>query len=181
MTKTDHCVFRNENLFCLNCGGEKQIVYPMPVEELLPEIMAFNKLHANCKAGGWQQPVAQWQLSVQDRIFFWLRYGEHGNSSLTLLKAFMNGRPPIPVKFTETHPVDASDLRRCVQLLENVPEAVRGIEHLKQISPHWAVLADNWDSLSNMLTSETKGEMQCGATSKEINRLYQTIPNHESF
>ena len=47
--KVDHTTIRNQNLFCLNCGGEYQLVYPIGIPDMNRKIKAFNELHADCK------------------------------------------------------------------------------------------------------------------------------------
>jgi hypothetical protein len=43
-----HTTIRNQSLFCLNCGGEQKLIYPIPVEEWTKKIDQFNKLHKKC-------------------------------------------------------------------------------------------------------------------------------------
>ena len=71
--------------------------------------------------------------------------GERGLSSeaiaITTLGAYATGR-------TAAWPLDPSDLRRCLLLLEAVPEArEQGVGVLAKRSPQWAALADRWDIL----------------------------------
>jgi hypothetical protein len=55
--KTGHTTFRNKKLFCLNCGGEFSISYPIPIEVMTKKIEAFNVLHKDCEKT-WTEPVA---------------------------------------------------------------------------------------------------------------------------
>lgn len=55
--KVEHTTFRNEKLFCLNCGGAFKLDYPVQVPEMTKKIEAFNSLHKDCKKT-WTQPNA---------------------------------------------------------------------------------------------------------------------------
>jgi len=46
---TSHCIIRNGSLFCMNCGDEKIIKFPIDVGEYCIIADNFTKLHADCK------------------------------------------------------------------------------------------------------------------------------------
>ena len=86
------------------------------------------------------------------RIAAWMASGERGLSSeaiaITTLGAYPTGR-------TAAWPLDPSDLRRCLLLLEEVPEArEQGVDVLAARYPQWAALADRWDRLAETLRAE---------------------------
>ena len=174
---TTHCVFRNQDLFCLNCGGSHQIVYPISIPDLTETIHKFHSLHAKCKPGGWQEPTCSTDLPVRERIHFWLRYGEQGNSSLTLLSFLLYKELPIPYDYTKTHPIDGSDLYRCIKLCEIIPEIeVNGFNRIKEYSFEWESIVNNWAELKEMTKKELAGEIPGGSVSQKMNALYAEIP-----
>ena len=86
------------------------------------------------------------------RIAAWMSTGERGLSSeaiaITTLGAYPTGQ-------TAASPVDPSDLRRCLLLLEAVPKArEQGVDVLAKRSPQWAALAAIWDELEETLRAE---------------------------
>ena len=86
------------------------------------------------------------------RIAAWMASRERGLSSeaiaITTLGAYATGR-------TAAWPLDPSDLRRCLLLLEAVPEArEQGVGVLAKRSPQLAALADRWDILAETLRAE---------------------------
>lgn len=47
---TDHCVFKNNVLTCLHCGGIHTLKLPMDIKEVGDKSKAFIKLHEDCEA-----------------------------------------------------------------------------------------------------------------------------------
>ena len=85
-------------------------------------------------------------------IMTWLAVGERGLSSDAIARTALSGRPG---GFSEIWPHDPSDLRRCLLLLEQAPEAYeKGLLVLAKRFPEWAALANVWDDLSETLRSE---------------------------
>ncbi len=82
----------------------------------------------------------------------WFVNGETGLSSNTLaLWLSEQKRPDTGVHF----PCDPSDFRRCLLLLDAVPE-LRGKMHtLPQLSKEWAAFYEKWEELEKTLRHET--------------------------
>lgn len=140
---------RNQNLFCLNCGGEFKIEYPIDIEEMIKKSKAFELLHADCKPN-WKEPVVDQSKSIQEKALFWLQHGERGRSSEAMCFHLM-GRTG-----SNSHPYDPDDFRRCYLLLKAVPEwnGVEYRERMKQLSPEWSNLIYHWDKLTAMLEEQ---------------------------
>ena len=45
----DHCVFENNNLLCLRCGGKYVLQLPMDIKQIGQKSSAFIKLHEDCE------------------------------------------------------------------------------------------------------------------------------------
>lgn len=87
----------------------------------------------------------------------WLAGGERGLSSEAIVQRLTGvpintGRPE---GATET-PSDPSDFRRCVELLEQVPEARPHLRLMADVSPAWERITANWDDLENLLAMEMR-------------------------
>lgn len=138
-----HTTLRNSNLFCLNCGGEYKIVYPMAISEITKKTDAFNVLHADCKKT-WTEPEADQSKSVIEKAQWWISNGETGMSSKTMWSCLMGLKD-----FEINHPCDPDDFSRCWKLLEAVPEWKTQLHKLKPLSRQWEKLIDNWDKLTD--------------------------------
>ena len=82
----------------------------------------------------------------------WLAVGERGISSNAIALTTLGLRP---TGHDAGWPLDPADLRRCLLLLEAVPETREcGLLVLAKRCPRWAALARVWDRLSETLRSE---------------------------
>lgn len=135
---------RNGDLFCLNCGGNFKLQYPMPVDEMSEKTMSFNRLHEDCKKT-WTEPEADQTKPVYEKSMFWFNNGERGNSSETMWNCLMNND-----NYPINHPYDPDDFSRCYKLLLFVPEWKNELHRLKPLSNQWSNLVDNWDKLTDM-------------------------------
>lgn len=133
---------RNEKLFCLNCGGEFALQYPVPVDEMSKKMKAFHGLHKDCKQT-WTEPVSDQSKDVKEKAMWWIANGHVGMSSRTMWNCLI-GNSDFPVN----HPYDPDDFSRCWKLLEAVPEWENELHKLKKLSRQWSNLVDNWDKLS---------------------------------
>ena len=140
---------RNQKLFCLNCGGEFALAYPIPIKDFAKKAKAFETLHKDCPAT-WKQPEVDQSKSIEEKTNFWLLNGEHGNSSVAMCRALMDN----PV--SKSHPYDPDDFRRCYLLLKAVPEWKKDLHKLKSLSLEWSNLVDNWDILTSMYEENVK-------------------------
>ena len=82
----------------------------------------------------------------------WLAIGERGISSNAIALTTLGLHP---AGHDAWWPVDPADLRRCLLLLEEVPETrENGLLVLAKRCPKWAALVRVWDRLSETLRSE---------------------------
>ena len=137
---------RNQDLFCLNCGGSFHLTYPIPVNELGKKIKAFDLLHKDCPAT-WKEPEANQSQSIREKAMWWIANGEHGMSSKTIWNCLMGTKD-----FSVNYPYDPDDFSRCYKLFKAVPEW-RGELYMQKIAllcPEWKNLIENWDKLTEM-------------------------------
>lgn len=146
-----HVTIRNQNLFCLNCGGQFVINYPIRPDELSKKIEGFSQLHTDCPKT-WVEPQADQGQTVAQKALWWISNGQVGMSSKTMWNYFMGSTKPYPVN----HPYDPDDFSRCYKLLQAVPEWRPRIQELKSLSKAWSNLADNWDELTQMYELNVK-------------------------
>ena len=90
-------------------------------------------------------------MMTQQRLLDWMATGERGLSSEAIAFAAM-GAASLQ---THNYPHDPSDFRRCLLLLDRVPEAYElGVLRLARVSRRWGALAKIWDELRATFVSE---------------------------
>lgn len=141
--KVEHTTFRNQKLFCLNCGNEFELSLPITIPDMNRKIKAFNELHSDCKKT-WKEPTMVITEDIKKRMTFWLLKGERGLSSEVIFENMCEHK----FKGGKHHPCDPADFGRCYKLLELIPEWKKELHKLKSISPVWEKLVDNWDILT---------------------------------
>ena len=154
MEKTDvkHTVLHNGNyLLCEHCGEKSQIRLPMSVDIYVKKIEAFNQLHADCTKS-WSPPIIRDKTSIEERQFWWLTYGNRGESSESIFRHFSPGLQ----NYSFNHPLDPSDFKRCYDLLELFPEWKAKINELEIMSETWRNIIQNWDKLTELLEQAVK-------------------------
>ena len=164
--------FRNEKIFCTNCGQEQVVPFPIQIPILSAMTKAFEKMHKKCK-NVWKQPEPDMNLPIINRIHWWLDNGERGISSETIFQT-LSGRV-IRKKNSQAlkhqdkgcHPHDPDDFKRCYMLLKAIPEWKDDLYKLKDLSKEWNNLVDNWDVLTDMLEEQL--------SSKQNNGMYELM------
>lgn len=80
----------------------------------------------------------------------WLAYGERGQSSDAMAHALWADRPRGWIVSHEptAYPSDPDDLRRCLLLLDMVPELVPRMPLMAEVSPEWAALVGQWAAIT---------------------------------
>lgn len=82
----------------------------------------------------------------------WLACDETGASS-QVMSSRLTGRPFRHRRDTE-YPHDPGDFGRCVGFLDAVPEAREKLTTMRDVSPQWAALIDNWQELESLYREE---------------------------
>lgn len=106
-------------------------------------------------------------LSIKDRLILWLLMGETGISSETIAYA-MSGvkvqdlqKEHICYKVKPYRwdvPYDPSDFRRCLKLLEYIPEWRERLPEVAEHFPEWKPFIENWDELEFLYEEEKQRE-----------------------
>lgn len=163
--KQDHTTFRNGDLFCTHCGRSQAVAMPIEIPVFAAMCSAFSKSHAKCKKT-WREPISLndslppeiSNLQLYERAQFWYTKCERGTSSENIFFR-MTGRKTEDV----AHPHDLSDFRRCYLLLKVIPEYRTRISEMKDVSPIWSALVDNWDKLTELFEEQVKTGKDAGA------------------
>ncbi len=143
--------FRNEELFCFNCGGSYKINYPQPVSMAAALMKQFATDHKDCEPT-WIEPKNEGQeKTVVENANWWAENGEHGISNKTMFNHLSVGLQVRSLNLShKSHPSDPDDFKRCYKLLQAVPQWKTQLNRMKTVSPVWSNLVDNWDKLTEM-------------------------------
>lgn len=94
-------------------------------------------------------------LSITPNINKWLKEGDRGTSSLSILQR-LTGINFVDNVFGMNHPYDPADLYRCVKLIETAPELREHLHKMKDVTKTWELLVDEWDELVTLMKKEIK-------------------------
>lgn len=145
--KKEHTGFRNNELFCFNCGTAQKIPYPMEMRLAADFFALFARHHKYC-AKTWVEPTPTpgGKTEIENARWWW-ENGEKGISSMTMFNTLSDELKLPPEK---GHPHDGDDFNRCYKLLQAVPQFKNKLRRMKSVSPVWSRLIDNWDELTKL-------------------------------
>jgi hypothetical protein len=83
----------------------------------------------------------------------WLASDETGSSSKYLAYTLFPSEAP---KAEYAHPHDIGDFKRCVGLINSVPEAKNNLDLIRERSPQWDAVCENWDAWVARIENEDK-------------------------
>ena len=86
---------------------------------------------------------------VKKRALNWIRNGERWISSETIFDVL--GWPIAEARYSFDTPQDASDFRRCYELISQIPEWRDRLPEVVKVHPHWKLIVDHWDELVSCL------------------------------
>ncbi len=93
---------------------------------------------------------------MDESFLNWLAHGERGDSSNAIATKLSGtncmfysfGRVRLP------HPSDPADFKRCMKLLNQVPEFRERLSEMKDVSEVWSALVDNWNEFERLYYEE---------------------------
>ena len=98
-------------------------------------------------------------LPIKDRLILWLLLGETGVSSETIAYALsgvkVQNLQKAHICYNVTPcmwdvPHDAADFRRCLRLLEYIPEWRKRLPEVAERFPSWKGIVEHWDELERL-------------------------------
>jgi hypothetical protein len=109
---------------------------------------------------------------MRKKIIEWFARGDVGLSSRAMAMVLAG----IPLrKHDKFHPLDPSDVRRCLLFLEAVPEAREQMDCFREISDEWNSLIDNWKEIEATLLEEMGLYPKSGAFAPKTYALMKRI------
>lgn len=107
---------------------------------------------------------------IPENLNNWLASGNRGISS-EAIASYLTGINFVSGHWFSNHPHDPSDFKRCMDLLEAVPEFRPRLKEMAEVSPIWAELVENWDELEKLY----KEEAPTGKAPKLYDRMQEII------
>ena len=139
--------------------NQRQLDAIVPVRnDLMQDKVSQKKFEKACIAAleaagcplGYDTSMPGADASIEQRAAAWLRDGRVGMSSRAIHDHMLGLKP----KEGWNHPLDPSDLNRCLLLLELIPEWKRRITEMARRSPQWAGLVANWMEIVSTFIDE---------------------------
>lgn len=104
---------------------------------------------------------------TQTTILDWYATGEKGISSETMASCAIGRKYHRPC-----HPLDPSDLNRCIKLVDTAPEVKLAFPDIAKLSPEWKTVIDHWDELREMFIAEVGYDWsRCSSAEKTYYRM----------
>lgn len=121
-------------------------------------------------------PAVTSGVNLSEALRRWLGSGERGISSNCIVE-HLTGVPALGSRSAfGHHPHDGDDLRRCMLLLEAVPELRSEMPRMASASKEWAALVPHWEELIDLLKRELKREPgTCGRTYQRMRQLLSPV------
>lgn len=91
-------------------------------------------------------------MEINNNVNAWLQEGDRGISSEAIVSKLTGIN--ISGKWGLGAPCDPSDFKRCVDLLEAVPEFKPRLSEMKDVSTYWKLLVENWAELEQLYYEE---------------------------
>lgn len=111
------------------------------------------------------------KLSLMTSVMIWLAEDKDVGASATTMAYCACGIN----KSMPSHPHDPADFRRCMKLLEKIPEIRKHFPAIRELSPKWRVIIDNWQSIEELLIAEI-GDLN-NPRNLMANRTYKRMQN----
>ncbi len=108
-------------------------------------------------------------MSLEKKLLIWLLTGETGISS----KAIASVMAGVRVDDTfGTTPSDPDDFKRCLKLVNLIPEIRPRLSEMRTVSFRWGVLIENWDKLESSFMAEVPEWLENKGHEKRATKTY---------
>lgn len=111
-------------------------------------------------------------MGLPDGSGKWLGAGEWGTSSMAMfrhLSGYEFASSELNPSDLATAPRDADDLRRCLAMLDAVPSLKGQVERMRELSPVWAGIVDQWGALRAFMSADRPEQ-----ASRLLSRIHAT-------
>ncbi len=90
--------------------------------------------------------------SISGAVLTWLCQGRVGASS-RCMAAHLTG-----MQHDSSHPHDAGDFNRCLDLLDAVPDLRERLSKMSDVNAYWAALVSDWDRIEDLVRARKWSE-----------------------
>jgi len=116
---------------------------------------------------------------MKDKILNWLATGETGISSKAI--AFKMAGIENDCKWN-TIPHDPDDFKRCLKLVNLIPEIRQRLDEMRSVSIKWNVLIENWKQVEDSFMDEVPewltndfSQKRATKTYELMNKIYESV------
>ena len=89
------------------------------------------------------------EIELRAKCMSWLAKGETGTSSKTMVFCACD------IDYEDQcHPLDPSDLNRCIKTVKAIPEIKHAFKKIAKLSDEWRRVIQHWDELSGLFIEE---------------------------
>jgi hypothetical protein len=88
-------------------------------------------------------------IELPENIQNWLKTGERVQSANAIFTK-LSGIDLSQDDSKQAIPWDPSDFKRCIDLLEAIPEFKQSFHEMKTVSKQWETLVNHWDELESL-------------------------------
>lgn len=109
---------------------------------------------------------------MEKKLLEWLLTGETGISSKAI--ATVMAGLPVDDKWGTT-PCDPSDFKRCLKLVNLIPETRPRLIEMRKVSERWSKLIDRWDELEAQFMAEVPEWLEDKGHEKRATKTYELM------
>lgn len=124
------------------------------------------------------------KVEMSDNLREWLLNGERGLSSETIVQ-HLTGLPLLAKDtwggIQNIYPHDPADLRRCLLLLEAVPELKADFARMAELSEKWIRLVENWAQLEKLFVEDAGPDWRTRESQWVAKRTYARMKELNGF
>jgi len=109
---------------------------------------------------------------IKTKILQWFATGERGISSEAIayqMAGIKNGRK------WNIHPSDPDDFKRCLKLVNLIPEIRLRLDEMRQVSAEWNALVENWKAVEDCFMGEVAEWLTDEYSPKGASKTYKLM------
>jgi hypothetical protein len=111
-------------------------------------------------------------VNIGEAIARWLLEGNPGVSSKAMASVALGVTPKDALW---CHPRDPDDFNRCIKFVDAVPYVKGWFHEIRQLSPQWAAVIDNWDRLRTSFIEEAGYDWSNSNRCPETYKLWKSL------
>jgi len=154
------------------CVGARSQARHGDMSGVIDTLEALERCLREWKAAAEQGESAPTDAQHKTEILQWLATGETGISSEAI--AFQMAGIENRRKW-HTHPIDPSDFKRCLKLINRIPEIRSRLDEMHPLSIEWNALVENWKEVEDCFMEEAAEWLTVEDSQKRANKTFDLM------